>query len=157
MRKTAVVLLALATAFTVVGCVDKGRGSVLRPSAAPVESAPPVETAFEPHDSRKDITDVKAVRASAQEFPEGDTVHVSYLITNHGKEAATYVVIFGVYDADQTQVASFGTDSSIYAGPTSPGGKLFYEGDFGMSMGHLPAGPFTVEVQSVERSPEVTD
>lgn len=156
MNKT--VLLIVFTAalmLSVAGC-----GSTDEPAAAPsasyTESAPPVAASDAPVtvvDFRKDVTDVHAVAADKDKFPEGNTAVVSMTITNHSANAATYEIVLGVYDESKAQVGSIlvSTEASNL-GPTKAGAVLKIHGPYGMDQGTLP-NPFAVEVQSVDRIP----
>jgi hypothetical protein len=117
-------------------------------------SAPSAAVSASPADWTKDVTDVSAKAEALTTFPEGDTARLSFTITNHGTDAATYTVIFAVYDKSGAQTTAIGVDTgnSGYA-PTKPGGILKVSGPWGTTDGAKLPVPFTVAVQSVDRIP----
>lgn len=151
MRKTLAILAALAFSVTAAACgSDEPAAAPTAPgyteSVAPSESVPTAVV-----DYRQDVSDVTAKAAPESAYPEGNAAELSFVITNHGAEPATYEIVFAVYDSTKAQVGAIlvNTDASSY-GPTQPGATLKAQGVWLMDGGKLPE-PFAVDVQSVDR------
>lgn len=155
MRKTLAVLTAVAFTLTAAACGSHSASPAPAGTSAYVESsAPSPAVSASPADWTKDVTDVSAKAEPLDVYPEGDTADLSFTITNHEADAATYTVIFAVYDKAGTQTTAIGVDTGNSGyGPTKPGGILKVTGQYGTTdSAKLPV-PFTVAVQSVDRIP----
>lgn len=148
MRKT---LVALAFAGLLLGACGHSSDTPAAPapsslseSAAPSESVPAGVVDF-----RKDISDVKAVKADETAYPEGKTYNLWFTATNHGDTPADYQVTFAVFDSQNAEIGELFVDTSNDYAAVKPGGVLKVSGDYGTDF-VIPNGA-TVAVSSVDR------
>lgn len=151
MRKT------LATLAILAGLALAGCGSNDKPEAAPAssftESAAPSESVpTTVVDFRKDVSDVKAIKADPMAYPEGNALNLWFTLTNHGGDTSTYEVVFSLYDSTKAQIGSVlvNTENSRYA-PVKPNGVLKVSGVYVADI--VIPDVFTIAVQSVDRIP----
>jgi hypothetical protein len=154
MRKAFALIIGTA-ALSLAACGSHSASPAPSASSAYVESAAPSPAvSAAPIDYTKDVSDVSAKPESLSAFPEGDTANLSFTITNHGTDAASYTVVFAVYDKTGAQTTAIGVDTATSGyGPTKPGGILKVSGPWGTTDNAKLPVPFTVAVQSVDRIP----
>lgn len=147
MHKT-LATLAILFGFALAGCGDSDTPTVpsYSESAAPSESVPATVVDF-----RKDISDVRAVKADPMAYPEGKTFDLWFTITNHGGDASDYRVTFAVYDSVNAQIGAMLVDTSNDYAPVKPGAVLKVSGNYGTDF-VIPNGA-SVNVESVDRIP----